>query len=38
MTAFDFPYFANARVMDVKGSGSHQIFARSRFANLRARE
>jgi uncharacterized protein (UPF0210 family) len=28
LTAFDFPYFANGRVLDVKGLGSQGLFAR----------
>jgi uncharacterized protein (UPF0210 family) len=28
LTEFDFPYFANSRVLDVKGYGSRRLFER----------
>ena len=36
-TAFDFPYFANARVLPVKGSGVSRLLSRDQFVTLRGR-
>jgi uncharacterized protein (UPF0210 family) len=34
LTDFDFAYFANARILDVKGRGAARIFENSRFVSL----
>jgi uncharacterized protein (UPF0210 family) len=37
VTSFDFPYFANAQILDVRRSGSRAIFESNRSASLCAR-
>ena len=37
VTCFDFPYFANAQILDVRESGSSEIFENNRFVKLYAR-
>jgi len=34
ITSFDFPYFANGRVLDVKGLGSQGLFERGEWLAL----
>jgi hypothetical protein len=34
ITRFDFDYFANGRILDVKGCGSHRLFERSRWLRI----
>jgi hypothetical protein len=31
LTTFDFPYFANARIMDIRDGGVHKIFAENAY-------